>query len=131
MTTQQRRKVDRVEFIALMIFAALLFLLALRNTEPSGLKCPRIYQVSIDSKGNCRLYGLPVSSLVVRRAVFQAISIFGGGEVDMNLFSGWARNPNVKSKVMAVGDDIERFGLDRDSADRVLAEQRKKLDQHR
>jgi|SRR5581483_4070739 len=131
MTTQQRRKVDRGEFIALIIFIALLFLLALRNTGPRGLKCPRIYQVSVDNKGRCRLYGLPVSNLVVRRAVFQAISVFGGGEVDINLFSGWARNSNVKSKVMAIGDDIERFGLDRDSADRVLAEQRKKLEHHR
>ncbi len=71
-----------------------------------------------------------LSNVFVRRAVFQAISIFGAGQVDIRLFSGWARNPNIKSKVMAVGADIERFGLDRDSADRILAEQRKKLEHH-
>jgi hypothetical protein len=130
MTAKQRQKLDRVEFIALLAFTAMLFLLVIRNTEPTGLKCPRIYQVSVDSKGNCRLQGLPLSNVVVRRAVFQAIATLGGGEVDMNLFPGWARNPNIKSKVMEVGDDIQRFGLDRDSADRVLARQRKKAERH-
>ena len=113
MTQKQRQKLDRVEFVTLLIFTALFFELVFRNPVPTGLKSPRIYQVSVDSKGNCRLKGLPVSNVVIRRAVFQAIATFGGGEVDVNLFPGWARNPCIKGKVTAVGDDIVRFGLDR------------------
>src|SRR5581483_1122338 len=106
----RERQFRRVEFIALLVFSGLLLFLMIRNTQPGGNMCPTVFQVTVDTKGNCRLRGLPLSNPILRRTLFRVIAV-SGGEVDMNLFPGWARNSTIMSNVMAVGKDIERFGL--------------------
>jgi|SRR5581483_6579019 len=122
MTAEQRRKLDRMETVALFVITGVLLVLLIRSTGPNGITCPRIFQVTVDTKGNCRLGGLPLSNAVLRRALFRWIAV-SGGEVDINLFPGWARNPIIKNNVMTVNNDIERFGLS--AGDRVLARRKK------
>jgi hypothetical protein len=114
----------RVELVALLVLSGLLILLIIRNAEPGSI-CPRIFQVTVDTKGNCCLHGLPLSNPILRRTLFQVIAV-SGGEVDMNLFPGWSRNPSIKSNVFAVSEDIEHFGLS--AGDIAL---RKQMERHK